>query len=226
MYIPPPPEGSDLKATSPQIISNPHTYPPKSAVAPATKPKHRFRFLKPKGSKAKESSRNPKAMSGDVEKNPGTGRPLTWSDYWEESEYPFVVLEGNRAACAICLMDFEEPKKKSRGDAPTGKDDKDANDETAAKPADQGATGKDETTETEQKSEGTEVNQGPDSGITVEDRAGGSTGLHLEDAGEEAQPLRLLTCGHVFHVRNLLIIVPLKCLLALLPRRERVWIPG
>lgn len=26
--------------------------------------------------------------------------------------------------------------------------------------------------------------------------------LHLEDAGEGAQPLRLLPCGHVFHVRS------------------------
>lgn len=201
MYIPPPPEGSDLQATSSKIITNPHTYPPKSATTPPVKSKPRFRFLKPKGLKAKESSKNPNAMSADVEKNPGTGRPLTWTDYWEESEYPFVVLEGNRAACAICLMDFEEPKRKPRldGSGPSGKDDKDIKGETTAKPADDGAAGKDETVEMEKESNDTEANQSPDSGITLEARAEGSSGLHLEDAGEEAQPLRLLTCGHVFH---------------------------
>ncbi|KAJ8584513.1 hypothetical protein M405DRAFT_746875, partial [Rhizopogon salebrosus TDB-379] len=31
--------------------------------------------------------------------------------------YPFVRLEGCRAACAICLMDFEEPKRLGRAEA-------------------------------------------------------------------------------------------------------------
>jgi len=35
-----------------------------------------------------------------------------WEANWELGEYPFVALEGSRAACAICLMDFEEPKRK------------------------------------------------------------------------------------------------------------------
>ena len=37
--------------------------------------------------------------------------------------------------------------------------------------------------------------------ITLEARAGDAEGLQLKDAEEEeAQPLRLLICGHVFHV--------------------------
>jgi hypothetical protein len=32
-------------------------------------------------------------------------------------------------------------------------------------------------------------------------------GLKLEDAGEGPQPLRLLGCGHVFHVRENLAVV-------------------
>lgn len=199
MYIPPPPEGSDLKATSPKIITSPHSYPPKSAATSPPKPKPRFRFLKPKGSKSKESSKSLNAVPADVEKDPGTGQPLTWSDYWEESEYPFVVLEGNRAACAICLMDFEEPKKKSRTEGSVGKEDKVVEGKTAAEVGDRGVEGKDEIAETEKKSKGVEPNQESGSGIILEARAGGSAGLHLEDAGEEAQPLRLLTCGHVFH---------------------------
>lgn len=137
-----------------------------------------------------------------MERDPGTGRPLTWSDYWEESEYPFVVLEGNRAACAICLMDFEEPKRKLGSSGPSDEEDKDAKGETAAEPAVDGTTGKGETVETEKEPNGAEPSQNPDSGITLETRAGESSGLHLEDAGEEAQPLRLLACGHVFHVRK------------------------
>jgi len=37
---------------------------------------------------------------------------MFWEANWELGEYPFVALEGNRAACAICLMDFDEPKRK------------------------------------------------------------------------------------------------------------------
>jgi len=38
-------------------------------------------------------------------------QPQSWEEHWEQGDYPFVRLEGNRAACAICLMDFEEPKR-------------------------------------------------------------------------------------------------------------------
>ncbi|KAG8714940.1 hypothetical protein FRC08_011221 [Ceratobasidium sp. 394] len=69
---------------------------------------------------------------------------------WEKNEYPFVKLEANRAACAICLMDFEPPKRV--GAKGKGKDD-----------------GEEEKAETKQ------------------------------DGTGEAEPLRLLACGHVFH---------------------------
>ncbi|KAJ3857686.1 hypothetical protein EV368DRAFT_29857 [Lentinula lateritia] len=32
-------------------------------------------------------------------------------DSWDTESYPYVVLDDNRAACAICLLDFEEPKR-------------------------------------------------------------------------------------------------------------------
>lgn len=141
-------------------------------------------------------------MPLDVEKNPGSGAPLTWSDYWEESEYPFVVLEGNRAACAICLMDFEEPKKKPGLEHTlTTVKNKEIGDETVVETMDKDGK-KEEAVALEARSKEAEPNQGPDSGITLEVRRESSQ-LRLEDAGEEAQPLRLLTCGHVFHVRAL-----------------------
>jgi hypothetical protein len=92
-----------------------------------------------------------------------------WEDNWERGEYPFVQLEGNRAACAICLMDFEEPKRiKVVG----------VNEETKEIPSIARKPEEDETFM-----------------VTEEER------LKLKDAGEGAQPLRLLACGHVFHVR-------------------------
>jgi len=36
-----------------------------------------------------------------------------WEDRYEKSSLPFVRLENNRATCAICLMDFDEPPRKS-----------------------------------------------------------------------------------------------------------------
>ena len=108
--------------------------------------------------------------------------PLTWEDHWEKSEYPFVRLEENRAACAICLLDFGEPKrlfpiKTEKTDSKSKQDEEDYQDQAAevggmaeAPPPAQGRV--------------------PTEGAP----------LKLEDAGEEAQPLRLLECGHVFHV--------------------------
>ncbi|KAF8530386.1 hypothetical protein BU17DRAFT_36193 [Hysterangium stoloniferum] len=34
-----------------------------------------------------------------------------YEDKWEKGDYPFVKLEENRTTCAICLCDFEEPKR-------------------------------------------------------------------------------------------------------------------
>ena len=32
-----------------------------------------------------------------------------------KGEYPFVQLENHRASCAICLLDFQEPRRVSSG---------------------------------------------------------------------------------------------------------------
>lgn len=134
---------------------------------------------KTKGSTGVSGSSEKDAKPHDKHKRAAANpEKLTWEDNWEPGEYPFVRLEGNRAVCAICLLDFEEPQR-------TG-----------------------ESTEAEKKSES--VAAGPDSApaqavqevrvdeVTQEDR----NRLHLDDAGEGAQPLRLLPCGHVFHVSS------------------------
>ncbi|KAK0504601.1 hypothetical protein EDD18DRAFT_1397530 [Armillaria luteobubalina] len=152
MYIPPPPEPSTFPIKVPEAI---YTYPPPPLGSNTTAPsKRRFRFLKVKkktaGVPPNESSTSSKSEGKKATKPDG---PETWEDHWEQEGYPFVVLEGNRAACAICLMDFEEPKR-----IPP----------TPGRPP-------------------------------AHNKAAEESELKLEDAGDGAQPLRLLACGHVFH---------------------------
>ncbi|XP_006461093.1 hypothetical protein AGABI2DRAFT_192631, partial [Agaricus bisporus var. bisporus H97] len=72
MYIPPPPEGSDLKSTSQKIITSPHNYPPKAPSKPLSKP--RFKFLKPRASKKKHSCPvSAPRLPADVEKTAANG---------------------------------------------------------------------------------------------------------------------------------------------------------
>ncbi|KAJ7497305.1 hypothetical protein FB451DRAFT_1335525 [Mycena latifolia] len=166
MYIPPPPDAPPGSITIPQAV---YSYPPK-LPPPSVQPKRRFRFLhRRRGNKDASSSSAP----GDLpERTPQqAGEPQTWQDHWEHTGYPFVVLEGNRAACAVCLMDFEEPKRID-GHEPT-------------------AT----TSSTTEPEASTPVIQ-----EVPADSAGETENqLKLEDAGKGAQPLRLLACGHVFH---------------------------
>lgn len=166
IYIPPPPdEPSGGPITFPEGV---HSYPPRPP--PPKKPRRRFAFLRRRLDKKNETD----AV------NDATGKksePKSWEDMWEPSDYPFVRLEGNRAACAICLMDFEEPKRIAGFNLPDEK---------------QGGDGENE------KAEGDGEN-GPVQEIPIESPTNDAQ-PHLTDAGEGAQPLRLLTCGHVFHV--------------------------
>lgn len=114
--------------------------------------------------------RNTKVSTSDT-----INAPETWEDNWEQCEYPFVRLEGNRAACAICLMDFEEPKRLSA----IAEQDPDKESAPVAPPS--------------PRPEQVVI---PVENITEEER---DSLPRLEDAGEGPQPLRLLACGHVFH---------------------------
>ncbi|KAJ3517201.1 hypothetical protein NLJ89_g644 [Agrocybe chaxingu] len=108
MYIPPPPT-SQKDATD----QSPHSYPPKASETFARPPRVRFRFFRRASTTA---LRKPNDESAD-EKNGENGlpdiAPKSWESNWEHGDHPFITLEENQAACAICLMDFEEPKRKN-----------------------------------------------------------------------------------------------------------------
>ena len=118
-------------------------------------------------------------------------RPLTWEDNWERGEYPFVQLDAHRASCAICLLDFQEPKRVSEGALKTV-EDKTGSDAQAQGQDDAAAAAAENEEEVGEVEEVTEQTSTPFS-------LNGDN-LRLQDAGQGAQPLRLLKCGHVFHV--------------------------
>lgn len=129
---------------------------------------------------ANAKDRTAKVLTPDTVK-----APESWEDNWEQCDYPFVRLEGNRAACAICLMDFEEPRRLSG--APQQDPDKDDLATVPPSPCAEEAVI-------------------PVESITEEER---DALPRLEDAGEGPQPLRLLACGHVFHVSTPMLYVML-----------------
>lgn len=201
LYIPPPPSGEKDKdkvpgktegqegdaVTKPEAAYVPgtnveHTYPP-------VRPKRRFTFLSRKSSKILSGS--------DADQSPGTPqsekskKQQTWEDCWERGKFPFVRLEENRASCAICLLDFEEPKKRVASEVI-----KSWSWRRKASTDPKGSPGGVE--EAAQNADGPSqsgVQEVPVSPIISNRRS-----LRLEDVGEGPQPLRLLECGHVFHV--------------------------
>ncbi len=92
---------------------------------PASVPKRRFAYLKWKKSKKASGSINAGSFDGRRDPNGEKGveaaegededgdedEDVRWDEMWEKGEYLFVRVEGNRAVCAICLMDFEERKR-------------------------------------------------------------------------------------------------------------------
>lgn len=135
----------------------------------------------------KSSSRKPPPPTSPSKKG-SAAEPEREEDPWEarfeRGEHPFVTLDGNRAACAICLCDFVEPKRRG---AVRGEGDLE---EGGASPATQTPT----------------PPEGEDAGLGGKTRRKKSTPKPVKDtideeqAGIPGEPLRLLTCGHVFHV--------------------------
>lgn len=177
IYIPPPPE-DDGKAQPISLPKPVHSYPPKP---PASRtPRRRFAFFRRRP--ANKSGEGAQTHDGKQGTNSEVKDRETWEDNWEQCKYPFVRLEGNRAACAICLMDFEEPKRLTTV-AETATIEK----------TEEGAAVMPEVNMSGQREEEIEI---PVEHITEEERGGLP---RLEDAGAGPQPLRLLACGHVFH---------------------------
>ncbi|KAG6815448.1 hypothetical protein H0H87_001764 [Tephrocybe sp. NHM501043] len=180
LYIPPPPDTITHQNAS---VHNLSSFPSKPA---SPEPKQRFKFIRRLTSTRSlktEKSLNLTTTKG-VEQ---TGEPQTWEEHWEQGEYPFVILEENRAACAICLLDFAEPKRIWGQSAPAESEDiiSEPGSGCALVPS----------LDVSKSASQTVTNTIADAPRNTErDKT-----LKLEDAGEGSQPLRLLACGHVFH---------------------------
>ena len=101
-------EDDEKKEGDEKHVTEAYSYPLKNPSKPKNKEKskemkkERFTFLRKAFSRL-SSSKSRKLGDGE-----GEG---SWEDDWELGEYPFVRMEGNRAMCAICIMDFDEPPR-------------------------------------------------------------------------------------------------------------------
>ncbi|KAF8629658.1 hypothetical protein AX17_005597 [Amanita inopinata Kibby_2008] len=166
MYIPPAPVGFEGEGLAKPETA--YTYPPGQPPLGKTAPRTRFKFLRRISFKARRDGGSDSTVR-DSEVAEQKAVSTSWESSWEQGELPFVVLEDNRAACAICLTDFEAPKKK----------------QTSPEATKDGLVHKHDVCSNDRLL------------IIAEEERNGQ--LRLEDAGEGAQPLRLLQCGHVFH---------------------------
>jgi len=181
-YIPPPPSDSNPEGGE----RSPHIYPPpKSLQLEVTPTQSRFKLLRNLSS---FGTRRPTDSRANITAESSNPEIDSWRDNWEQGDYPLITLEGNRASCAICLMDFEEPKRKNVVGDKVEKGEINENAEIA-----EPLSGNDNDT-----GGPSNPNESLRSALTSEDRRQGD--LKLADAGDGAQPLRLLDCGHVFHV--------------------------
>jgi len=171
IYIPPPPDDVGSPVSLPTAV---HSYPPKP---PPVVRKKRFAFIPRRIKKAGPSENQVEDAVKTSQLVDNNEEAETWEDNWVKSEdYGFVRLDRNRAVCAICLMDFEEPTKKST--VPERNAEMNQRDDPALP---------------------REEVEFPVERITEEER---NALPQLQDAGEGPQPLRLLKCHHVFHVRS------------------------
>jgi hypothetical protein len=222
MYIPAPNDtgaatGGKADGKAGGGITEPPTayaYPPVIQGQDASKkPKRRFRFALLRRSRKSKSKSGVAGSSSDDEDEDAP--PTTWEGNWVAGALPFVRLEANRATCAICLMDFAEPVRAKGSRLPPVVGDVAQGDASVVEDA--GGAG------------GTGGAGAGGSGSGAGGMAGGSGGgsggeeathhqvqgevdmsedqLRLADAGETAQPLRLLACGHAFHVSQVTLSV-------------------
>ncbi|TFY69164.1 hypothetical protein EVJ58_g590 [Rhodofomes roseus] len=202
LYIPPPPDepqaSSPSKTSSPTVPAPAYSYPPTRKQS--FQPKRRFAFFRKRG-KAQKGGDGKKADGGTADKNgeqkmETDPESMTWEERWETGDYPFVRLEGNRAVCAICLLDFEPPKRVDGEEGDNEKvkeaDDTNVKGDGVSEKVDLEVEGEqDEAGAPDESVHEVQVDE-----VTEEERQH----LRLDDAGEGAVPLRLLGCGHVFHV--------------------------
>ncbi|KNZ80545.1 hypothetical protein J132_05666 [Termitomyces sp. J132] len=177
LYIPPPP-GYIPQQQNVSVQVKPDTLGSKSAPA-ESEPKRRFWIMKCLTSvNTPKDQKIPKSKEDEFDEN--IGEPQAWEEYWEQGEYPFVILEENRAACAICLVDFVEPKRIwADNNSIVPKTESNPNPVTEAAVT-------------------VDVSKPILDAVSASGNNDHAT-TKLVDAGEGMQPLRLLACGHVFH---------------------------
>jgi hypothetical protein len=163
-YIPAPP----LEDSGKETLSAPQLYPPKPRKQWMRFRLMNFTFLTSRLSNGETSD---KPTHNESEK-----KADSWADNWEQGQYPFVTLEGNRATCAICLNDFEAPPQRKVGGG--SKDQDHAETHTEESTSDQAII----------------IQEADIADCTQEETL-------KQDAGAGPQPLRLLGCEHAFHVR-------------------------
>ena len=199
LYIPPPPEDHPASPTTPV----PYTFSPNLTVPPSTSPpkttsgQRRCIFFRPSSKR--------RSLAEDLERGENNGTTPNdpevdpWDALWEAGPHPFVRLPENLATCGICLMEFEAPRRLSdRGrilDAALDHDD-DHNDDN-----DEGG-------------EAHEMRAIPLSADGIEEmqveapRPGDARAVEIAQAGggDAPDPLRLLSCGHVYHVSDSMLL--------------------
>ena len=188
LYIPPPPTDTPASPISP--LPRPVTHPIPTPLRPPPPPPKRRRFISFRPSFRR---RDTKLDIGDrdVEQGAEMMSPLDdegdeWDRSWERGSYPFVRLPENRATCMICLSEFEAPRRVSER-------------ERATLPPSAMISAGSAFEMQPLSSPALDVEE-----VQVEsprDDADART-IELADSGasDAPQPLRLLSCGHVYHV--------------------------
>ncbi|KAH9993943.1 hypothetical protein BJV77DRAFT_961606 [Russula vinacea] len=196
IYIPPPPDQPSKPVTLPSDL---HTYPPKSAAS------RRILFLP-----FRRRAHPPRHSKGWRGKEKGSSNRLpTWEDNWEKaSSHLYSSTVTARRALFACST-FKN--QNARAWAPWDrKSQRNGGNQAVDVPG------------TREEGEGDITEQAAPPASPTSPSSG--MALRLRDAGEGAQPLRLLKCGHVFHktcVDPWLLDVSGRCPVCQRPVREQ-----
>lgn len=177
LYIPSPNSGASRIGKEEKAETN-HSYPPVSAVdSPITSEKPKLESNLSGGGIFHWFQRSSGAQVFNFTANTAKRQKLLdgWDAQWEKGSYPFVRLSGSRATCSICLDEFEEPPKKGESKSNSNGTESGVDNGKPHKPQRKGRRKTPKLTNSDDP-------------------------LKLEAVGEGPQPLRLLACGHVFHV--------------------------
>ena len=204
LYIPPPPTDTPASPISP--LPRPMAHPVPTPLRPPPPPPKRRRFISFRPSFRR---RDTKLDIGDrdVEQGAEAMSPFDdegdeWDRSWERGSYPFVRLPENRATCMICLSEFEAPRRVS-GRATQPLTAIPHNNAFEMQPLSSPALDVEEV----------QVESPRDD---VDART-----IELADSGasDAPQPLRLLSCGHVYHVSSHRLMFCFSVNSLLIPRR-------